>query len=104
MVRIETVRSWVVVVVAVASAACDVSRDEQVQQVCSAFCSCTEAPLPALQDRCVAKCTDDADVGSLSDDCIACITANSDRCSTLQLTCAPVCQPPTPVDDGGNGL
>lgn len=103
MVRIWVVRSWLVLFLAVASAACEVSTEEKVQLACSAFCSCTEAPLPALQNRCVAKCTSDADIGDVSDECLDCITANSDRCSTVQTVCEPICEAPQPQPgfDGG---
>lgn len=94
--------NWLLIILSVAVAACEVPPEERVDQACSSICACTEAPLPALQDRCVADCKDDLDAGNISDECIDCIAANSDRCSTLEATCKPICQPP-PVDVGGNG-
>lgn len=51
-------------------------------------------PLPALQERYMADCRQDVDSTRISDDCLACVTANADRCATLELACGSVCQPP----------
>ncbi len=99
-----SVHRWLVLGLAVASAACDVTPEEKALQACSVLCTCMEAPLPAVQDRCVAKCTDDLDTSNISDQCIACVTANGDHCSTLENVCAPICSPPVPEDDGGIGI
>lgn len=74
-------------------------------EACSVLCTCMEAPLPAVQDRCVAKCTGDLEVRAISDQCIACVTANRDRCATLETVCAPICSPPQPgFPDAGIGI
>ncbi len=105
MVRVLSVRRWLLIGLAVAASACETTPQEKATQACSALCTCMEAPLPAVQDRCVAKCTDELDVRGISDQCIACITANSERCTTLQNVCAPVCNPPQPgFPDAGIGI
>lgn len=87
------------------SSACEVTREERVAAACSSICACRVAPLPALQDRCVADCNNQLDATNASDACLDCVSANSDRCSTLENVCAQICDPPTPGDpqfpDGG---
>lgn len=75
--------------------ACEVSDSERVASACSAICACTEAPLPAVQDRCIVECTADAP-GDLSDECLACISGN-ESCAILERDCEPICNPPEPV-------
>jgi hypothetical protein len=99
-----SVRRWLLIGLVVASSACETTSEDKALQACSVLCSCMEAPLPALQDRCVAKCTDELDTSNVSDSCIACVSANADHCSTLENVCEPICDPPTPVDDGGIGI
>ena len=58
MVRVSGVRWWLIIGLgglAVASAACEISPEEKALQACSVLCSCMEAPLPAVQDRCIAQ-------------------------------------------------
>lgn len=106
MVGVVCVRSWLLLIgLAVASAACEVPPEEKARQACTVLCGCTEAPLPAVQDRCIAGCISDPEFDALSDECIACVTANSDRCSTLETVCNQACEGPSPTDDdGGIGL
>jgi hypothetical protein len=100
-----SVRRWLLIGLAVASSACETTPEEKAMQACSVLCTCMEAPLPAVQDRCVAKCTTELDVGQISDQCIACVTANSDRCTTLENVCGPICNPPQPgFPDAGIGI
>ena len=75
---------WVVTMFA----ACDVTPAERVATACSVICTCEEAPLPALQDRCVAKCTGDLGGPGISDACAACISDHADRCASLGSTSA----------------
>ncbi len=81
----------------VLASACETTPEERVTTACTLRCGCTQPALPALQDRCIAKCTSDQ---SLTNACIACISANSDRCATLEKVCAPSCSqaPPTGQD------
>jgi hypothetical protein len=106
VVGVLSVRRWLLIGLAVASSACETTPEEKALQACSVLCTCMEAPLPAVQDRCVAKCTDELDVGDISDQCIACVTANSDKCSTLENVCASICNPPPQEDfpDAGIGI
>jgi hypothetical protein len=60
--------------------------------------------LPGIQDKCVAQCTGEIGGIDISDDCVACITSHTNRCSTIEIDCENVCdtrQPPT--DGGGSG-
>jgi hypothetical protein len=105
VVRVLSVRRWLFIGLALVSSACETTPEEKALQACSVLCNCMEAPLPAVQDRCVAKCTDELDVGDLSEQCIACVTANSDKCATLQNVCEPLCDPPqTGFPDAGIGI
>ncbi len=103
MVRVMSVYRWLLIGVVVAlSPACETSPEQRVMSACTAICACQAPPLPALQDQCIAQCSDDVSGVSISDACISCINANSDRCATLESTCRPSCnrqEPPT--DDFG---
>jgi hypothetical protein len=90
-------------VVVVTLGACAPTEQERAEQTCSAICGCMAPPLPALQDQCMAECRMDFDSSRLSDQCIDCISANSDRCATLVQTCEPICDPsePDPFFDAG---
>lgn len=105
MVGVVRVRRLLIMTcLAAALSACEISPEEKALQACSVLCTCKEAPLPAIQDRCVTKCTDELETSNVSDACVACVTANGDHCSTLENICEPICDPPMPVDDGGNGV
>ena len=95
------VRSWLLLGVLVGATACEITPEERANRVCTALCVCEAGALPALQDRCVVKCEDEIGASSVSDSCLSCIEGNNDRCATLESTCKPICQPPSPVEDGG---
>ena len=76
--------------------ACAPTEQERTEQTCTVFCGCMAPPLPALQKQCMAECTMEFDASRFSDECIACITANGDRCATLEQLCEPICDPPQP--------
>lgn len=95
------VRTWLLLGLLVSSPACETTPEERIASACTVLCRCEEAPLPALQDSCITKCSNEIDSIEISDPCIECISANGDKCATLEDVCGPVCTPPTPVDDGG---
>ena len=84
--------------VVVVLGACAPTEQERTEQTCTVFCGCMAPPLPALQDRCMAECRMEFDTSRFSDECIACITANGDRCATLEQSCGPLCSPPVEGD------
>ncbi|MFN0246626.1 MAG: hypothetical protein ACKV2T_06940 [Kofleriaceae bacterium] len=78
--------------------ACELSDSERVASACTAICRCEAAPLPTLQDRCIAECTEEIGGGvGIPDDCLACISGN-DSCATIERDCEPVCNPPDPPE------
>lgn len=98
-------RSWLLLgVLAAASGGCEVTPEERATQACSALCGCEAPPLPGLQAQCVAQCTDEIGTSEITDQCVACVTANSDKCATLEQVCGPACNavpPDFPVADAG---
>lgn len=92
------VRTCLLLVLAVLGG-CEVTDSQRATAACEAICECQAAPLPALQDRCVAQCTAQVDV-QLSDDCLACVSSH-DTCATLERDCEPLCNPSQPVPDPG---
>lgn len=75
-------------------AACEVTTSQRATAACTSLCECEAAPLPAVQDRCVAECVQEVE-RDLSDECLACISGN-DSCATLERECEPICDPPRP--------
>lgn len=86
----------------VALGACEPSATERAQAACSQLCACSVAPLPALQDRCIAQCVTEAS-GAITDACSDCIAAHGDQCATLRSVCEPICAPPEPPTDFVDG-
>lgn len=86
------------------SPACAQTDAERTEQTCTLLCGCEAPPLPGLQKQCMVKCQQDFDVSRVSDNCLACVSANSDRCATLQQVCAPVCSPPQEFPDAPVGV
>jgi hypothetical protein len=75
--------------------ACELSDTERVASACTALCKCEAAPLPSLQDRCIAECMEDAAGENIPDECLACVSS-IDSCTTIDRDCEPVCNPPEP--------
>jgi len=86
-------------------AACEVTPEERAETACRVICECEAGPLPALQDACVADCRREIDTSRISDECLACVSANTDRCQQIQQLCEPICDPgqPEPTDGGPGG-
>ncbi len=102
MIRVMSVHRWLLIGLVVALApACETTPEQRVVSACSAICACEAPPLPALQDQCIARCTNDASGFSISEQCISCINANSDRCAILETVCRPSCNTNPPTDDVG---
>jgi hypothetical protein len=74
-------------------AACSPSPEQEVHDVCTAACNCTET-LPSRVDTCVAGCV--ADMPSVSDECVECIYTYSQSCTDLFAQCDDPCTQPQP--------
>lgn len=89
------VRTWLLIAAVGLVSACELSESDRIAAACTALCECMVAPLPAVQDQCIAECAAEVDV-QLTDECVACISTH-DRCATLERDCEPLCNPPEPV-------
>ncbi len=92
---------WLLIGLVVLAPACETTPEERAATACTVLCGCSQPQLPALQDRCVADCSNQISM-RLSNECIACISANSNRCATIEDVCRPICNPP-PTNDGLDG-
>ncbi|HEU0032113.1 MAG TPA: hypothetical protein VFQ53_15875 [Kofleriaceae bacterium] len=65
------------------------------------ICRCFDQPLPSRQEECIDECV--SEFQFVSEACEQCITRNANRCGSLEVECAPLCQtdqPPQPGDPG----
>lgn len=76
-------------VLAIAGCAPAASGNEE--SLCTVVCRCQAGGLPSQQRACVDACVEDADLGAVTDACVACIFVNADSCTTLFETCDSAC-------------
>src|SRR5262245_17033029 len=95
-------RVWLLIASAIALGACDPPQEAEARLLCTAVCECTAAPLPSVQNQCVARCVSRGEVENASQACSECIFTHADRCASLASDCEPLCDVPEPVP-GGNG-
>lgn len=96
-----------VLATALALPACEATRAEQVNVICTAVCRCVAPALPGLQQACVEDCAANINIPpSVTETCLACISSHTDSCDQLERDCEPLCSPPQPVPntepDGGS--
>jgi hypothetical protein len=83
-----------------ATAACDRDSQGELDAVCTQFCECTAAPLPATQQQCVATCSEEPQVFG-DGTCQDCILQFSQTCSMVESKCVSLCEEP-PISGGGD--
>jgi len=77
---------WLVIALLVG---CTPSPEEQIDDVCNAFCDCLEST-PSLIAQCVAnQCK--PQLPTVSDQCAACVDGNEATCTGLINTCSSEC-------------
>lgn len=73
---------------ALALVACDVPPQQRAQDVCTAFCDCSETTTPQV-NACITDCV--PDIGTVTDDCLTCVYARSQTCGPLFDDCLSMC-------------
>jgi len=85
-------------------AACVQTPADEAISICGPLCHCTGVPLPAEQRDCTASCVTQFERDPLTDTCVDCVIAHTNRCSTLMNDCNPVCIQAVPLSAYGGSL
>ena len=82
-------------------AACTQTLADEALSVCAPLCRCIDVPLPSEQRACTAGCITQFERTPLDEGCTACLTAHTNRCTTLLDDCRSVCGQATPLQSYG---
>ena len=70
----------------------DQSTEQRERTVCTAYCECYSST--GGVDACVEDCI--PEVPTITDECLACVNANANSCTSLDSECTDICTGETP--------